>query len=130
MASVLGKSPEDFRIWGPYSLTTDVLQSKAIERTVIQQAQTAGYSLLNSDDLFTDLFTEVEDAKANAHPETAAGCLLPLRAEVLRFLQPYQLRAKLRIAREYGNVKVELDLPLRNNEGAEISYTATKAYSG
>jgi len=129
IATMLQKASDDFRILDPYSLT-DFLQSKAIESTVIQRAQSAGYEVLKSDDLFTDLFTEVEYADAPAHPRSAAECLLPLRAEVLRFVKPDELRAGLRITREYGNVTVELDLPLRDRSGNEIRYTASKTYSG
>jgi hypothetical protein len=129
LAKMLGRAPDDFRIWGPYSLT-DVLETKAIERTVLQQAASAGYAVLRSDDLFTDVFIEVEEAKARAHPESAIDCLLPLRSEVLRYLEPHRLRESLRVNREHGTIKVELDIALHDAAGQALSYTATKTYAG
>jgi hypothetical protein len=128
VARMLGRPPQDFRIWGAYSLS-DVMGSPRLQQVAAEQAAEGGYELLSVAELFTEEFVEVEGGDAKAHPPSARDCLLPLNPRVLRYLDPRSLRSRLRIVRDGKTVQVELDLPLLDSDGASRTYTARKTYS-
>jgi hypothetical protein len=128
IAKMLGRHPDDFRIWGPFS-ESDVLRSSSLRQLAAEQAAEDGYDLLTVSDLFTETLVELNGGDATGHPASARNCLLPLDPRVLQFFNPDSLRSRLRIQREGNTVQVQLDLTLLNSDRTPRVYTARKTFS-
>jgi hypothetical protein len=128
IAKMLGRRPQDLRIWGDHSLS-DYLGSALVRQMVAEQAAESSYRVISPADLFNETLAAVEGANARAHPNSAQNYLLPLRPEALRLFTPRALRSGLRISREPGHdAQVELDLPLRASDGSIRTCTLVKHY--
>lgn len=112
-------------------ITLDHLQQQPmLADGITQSAADKGYLTLTANDLFTNDLCRVPDREIPGHQKGIGigRFVLPLRATVLLFLSPEEIRAQFSLRTEGAKVTAELQLTVQDERGQSKPIVISKVY--
>lgn len=112
-------------------ITLDHLQQQpSLADDIKQRAADKGYLTLTANDLFTNDLCRVPDREIPGHQKGIGigRFVLPLRATVLLFLSPEEIRARFSLRTEGAKVTAELQLYVQDERGQSKPIVISKVY--